>query len=93
MPEFNQWIPFVAGLIGTSLGGAITWGVAKTRISQLETNQTKLEARLLSVEQNQNSNALAMTELRTIVTLRFEDMKASIAKITSYLERTDDLKP
>jgi hypothetical protein len=79
MPQdIIQYLPFISSLVGTLLGGAVTWGVAKTKLENLVERHTALDRRVGELERVREKDAILMADRIARIEVKLDDIRAHI---------------
>jgi len=85
-PDITQYLPFASSLLGTLLGGAVTWGVAKTKLENLERRQTEADKRIGDLERSREKDAVAMADRIARIEVMLSDVREAIKRLLDTKE-------
>lgn len=75
MTDLLQYLPFASSLFGALLGGAVTWGVAKTKLENLAERHAELDKRVGELERTRERDAVAMADRVARIEVKIDDIR------------------
>jgi len=79
--HFLQFLPLLSSFAGVLIGGAITWGITKTKIENLLESHKALEVKVTALEKELERERLMTADRMARVEVKLDDVRSSILRM------------
>ena len=77
----------VPGMVGALLGGAVSWGVAKQKMSDFERRLAAIETKVSGHEQLHSSMIERLTRVETKIDIKFTELDRTLEAIRAFISK------